>query len=197
MTMPAHGHGTHEHEHHDHVLPIKTYFGVFGALIFLTAITVGVSYLNLGPRALLVALVVALVKAGLVVGYFMHLKFDVRFHSFVFFSSIIFLAIFFGFTFMDLGSRTTMVAEQGTFTFVQEKDLERLGARPEGKGPAPDKDPAAIRPGTAPKVSLPAPPAPPPPPAPPAPSAPAPVPQGAAPSPAPIPVPAAPPAPTK
>jgi caa(3)-type oxidase subunit IV len=172
MTMPAHGHGTHEHEHHDHVLPIKTYFGVFGALIFLTAITVGVSYLNLGPRALLVALVVALVKAGLVVGYF-------------------------GFTFMDLGSRTTMVAEQGTFTFVQEKDLERLGARPEGKGPAPDKDPAAIRPGTAPKVSLPAPPAPPPPPAPPAPSAPAPVPQGAAPSPAPIPVPAAPPAPTK
>src|SRR5258706_11256305 len=108
----AHGHGAHGHgapgahgadheEHHEHVLPLKTYFAVFGALIFLTLITVGVSYLGLGPRALAVALIVAFIKAGLVVGYFMHLKFDVRFHSLVFFSSLIFLAIFFGFTFID------------------------------------------------------------------------------------------------
>jgi cytochrome c oxidase subunit 4 len=93
------------HESHHHVMPIKTYLGIFGALMVLTVVTVLVSYADLGPLALPVALAVALVKAGLVVGYFMHLKFDTRFHTFVFLSSLVFVAIFFVITFFDLNTR--------------------------------------------------------------------------------------------
>lgn len=93
------------HETHHHVMPIKTYLGVFGALMVLTVVTVLVSYADLGPLALPVALLVAFIKAGFVVGYFMHLKFDTRFHSFVFFSTLLFIAIFFVITFFDLNTR--------------------------------------------------------------------------------------------
>jgi len=50
------------------------YYVVFVALLCLTAITVGVSYLKLNrPLAIAIALVIASVKAGLVAGVFMHL----------------------------------------------------------------------------------------------------------------------------
>ena len=50
------------------------YYVVFVALLSLTAITVGVSYLKLNrPLAIAIALVIASVKAGLVAGVFMHL----------------------------------------------------------------------------------------------------------------------------
>jgi len=50
------------------------YYVVFVALLCLTAITVGVSYLKLNrPLAIAVALVIASVKAGMVAGVFMHL----------------------------------------------------------------------------------------------------------------------------
>jgi len=47
---------------------------VFVALLCLTAITVGVSYLHLNrPLAITVALIIACVKAGMVAAVFMHL----------------------------------------------------------------------------------------------------------------------------
>jgi cytochrome c oxidase subunit IV len=50
------------------------YYVVFVALLCLTAVTVGVSYLKLNrPLAIAIALVIATVKAGLVAGVFMHL----------------------------------------------------------------------------------------------------------------------------
>jgi len=93
------------HESHHHLMPIKTYLGIFGALMVLTVVTVLVSYADLGEAALPVAMAVALVKAGLVVGYFMHLKFDTRFHTFVFLATLVFVAIFFVITFFDLNTR--------------------------------------------------------------------------------------------
>jgi cytochrome c oxidase subunit 4 len=50
------------------------YYVVFVALLCLTAITVGVSYLRLErPLAITIALIIASVKAGLVASVFMHL----------------------------------------------------------------------------------------------------------------------------
>jgi len=96
------------HEAHHHVMAISTYLKVFGALIFLTFLTYLVSYLDLGSAALPVAMVVAFIKAGAVVGYFMHLKFDSRFHAFAFFSTLLFVAIFFVITFFDIKTRALM-----------------------------------------------------------------------------------------
>ncbi len=111
----------HEHEHDAHVLPIKVYAVIFGALLVLTCVTVGVSLLDLGAIAIYVAMAVAIVKASLVIGYFMHLKFDVRFNSFVFLSSTLFLIIFFALTMLDLGSRGDVLEAQDNFTLRDEK----------------------------------------------------------------------------
>jgi caa(3)-type oxidase subunit IV len=60
---------------HDASAEVKRYLAVFGALLVLTAITVGISYLRLpeGP-AVVVALTIAAGKAALVAAFFMHLK---------------------------------------------------------------------------------------------------------------------------
>lgn len=66
--------------HHDAHSPeeikkhVQTYIVVFVALGLLTAVTVGVSYLDLKPvQAIVVAVFVASIKASLVALYFMHL----------------------------------------------------------------------------------------------------------------------------
>ena len=52
----------------------KTYFLVFGALIFLTLVTTGAAYLDLGALNTPLALAIAIAKAFLVMAFFMHLR---------------------------------------------------------------------------------------------------------------------------
>jgi len=67
--MQAHSQSPEEFKKH-----LGKYYVVFVALLCLTAITVGVSYLHLNrPLAIAVALIIASVKAGLVAAVFMHL----------------------------------------------------------------------------------------------------------------------------
>jgi cytochrome c oxidase subunit 4 len=74
--MEHHGHGPNDHLEH-HVIPLNVYLGIFGALIFLTAATVGVSYLPVSPTEhLLGAIVIASVKTVLIVLYFMHVRYN-------------------------------------------------------------------------------------------------------------------------
>lgn len=69
--MDAHAHAGHD----DIRSHVKTYFMVFGALMVLTIITVGVSYVHLPvAAAVTVALIVATIKGSLVALYFMHLS---------------------------------------------------------------------------------------------------------------------------
>lgn len=63
------GHSVEEIKKH-----VRVYMLVFGSLAVLTAVTVVVGYLELPfVPALIVALLIATVKAGLVAAYFMHL----------------------------------------------------------------------------------------------------------------------------
>lgn len=59
-----------------HILPLKTYYRIFAALMTLLVVTVAAAYLPLGPLNLPVALSIAGVKAALIVLYFMHVKFS-------------------------------------------------------------------------------------------------------------------------
>jgi cytochrome c oxidase subunit 4 len=52
----------------------RVYLVVFLALLALTAITVLVSYVDLGPLSTPLALLIAAIKATLVILYFMHLR---------------------------------------------------------------------------------------------------------------------------
>ena len=116
----------HPHELHEHVSPISLYNKIIGALFVLTALTYAVSFASLGPASLMVAMLVATVKAALVVGYFMHLKYDEKYHLFVFLGTVIFVAIFFGFTLFDMEARSRLNDEQATF--VRLKELENAGS---------------------------------------------------------------------
>jgi cytochrome c oxidase subunit 4 len=57
---------------------IRTYIVVWGALVVLTAVTVAVSYVHLGMMNVVVALLIASVKASLVALFFMHLRYESR-----------------------------------------------------------------------------------------------------------------------
>jgi len=65
------------------VVPLKIYVRVFAALLMLTALTVGVSFIDLGGGRLhyanaMVAIGIAVTKATLVVLYFMHVRYGSR-----------------------------------------------------------------------------------------------------------------------
>ena len=63
-----------EQEHH--VVPVRTYLTVFVALMVLVAVTVSASFINLGIASVIIALGIATVKAGLIMLYFMHLRYS-------------------------------------------------------------------------------------------------------------------------
>ena len=72
----------------------RVYLMVFGALAFLTMVTVGVSYLHLSvPFAILVALCIASVKGFLVAGFFMHLLSEKKLIYSVLILTVVFFAV--------------------------------------------------------------------------------------------------------
>lgn len=52
----------------------KTYFLIYAVLIALTVTTTGMAYVDLGPFNVYIALTIAIIKATLVVLFFMHVK---------------------------------------------------------------------------------------------------------------------------
>jgi cytochrome c oxidase subunit IV len=93
----------HDHAHHEpHVISIPVLIGTFAALIALTILTVGATAIDLGGAGnLVVALVVAAIKAILVALIFMHLWFDQKYNAMVFGGSLIFVFLFVAFTTID------------------------------------------------------------------------------------------------
>jgi cytochrome c oxidase subunit IV len=58
------------------IVPKRTYVVVWAVLMCFTALTAGVSLINLGLWSTVIALVIAVAKAGLVVAFFMHLLYE-------------------------------------------------------------------------------------------------------------------------
>ena len=85
-----------------HVVSRKIYFGIFGALMVLTALTVWVANFALpGPLNAIVALSIAVLKATLVVLYFMHVRYSSKLTWVFVCAGIIWLIILFAFTLSD------------------------------------------------------------------------------------------------
>ena len=73
--MSHHKHADHDSSHQlGHILPISMFIKVFATLVVLTLVTVAVSRVDLGSWNIVVAMLIASVKAGLVALFFMHLK---------------------------------------------------------------------------------------------------------------------------
>lgn len=88
-----------------HVTSMRLNLLIFGALVLLTAMTVAVYQVHLGAWNLVVAVIIATVKATLVVLYFMHMKYETRFNVLVFIGSLLFGGIFLAYTLNDTAYR--------------------------------------------------------------------------------------------
>jgi cytochrome c oxidase subunit IV len=110
----AHGHDAHAHGDHGlaHTMPVPMLIGVLVALLVLTVATVAVTSVDLGAQGnLIVAMVIATVKAILVCAFFMHLLWDKKFNLVLFLTSVLFLVLFLSMTTTDRGEYQHLVDE--------------------------------------------------------------------------------------
>lgn len=84
-----------------------TYLRTLIALLILTGITVGASYIHFGSGAanVVVALTIATIKGTLVALFFMHLLHDKAVNALIAAAGFIFLGLFLMFTLLDFDSR--------------------------------------------------------------------------------------------
>ena len=89
-----------------HVSPIRTYILIFLALMVGTALTVFAATVHIPkPFDDIVAMTIAVIKATLVVLFFMHVKYSTRLTKLVVVAGFFWLLLMFLFTFADYLSR--------------------------------------------------------------------------------------------
>lgn len=88
-----------------HVVPQKVYVLVFVTLLCLTLITVDVAFYNFGWLNIYIALMIATVKATVVVMYFMHVKYSSRLTWVFAIAGVFWMAILFTLTLSDYLTR--------------------------------------------------------------------------------------------
>jgi cytochrome c oxidase subunit 4 len=102
-----------EHSATQHV-SLGTYLVVFAALMVLLIITVAVAfYIHAGDLNLIIALVIATIKAALVVLFFMHVKYASRLTKIFVCAAFLWLAILFALTFADYLTRDWLPNSRG------------------------------------------------------------------------------------
>jgi len=89
----------------EHILSKRTYYTVFAILIACTYLTWQVAYFDLGPLNAVVALGIAVLKAVLVVLFFMHVRYGTRLIWVVVIAGVFWLAILLTVTMSDYLTR--------------------------------------------------------------------------------------------
>lgn len=91
--------------HSDHIVPVRLYVLIWLALVIGTVVTWAVAYVNLGRWNVVVALVIACIKASLVVLFFMHIFYSTKLVKAIIVTGFCTLLILFLFTSLDLAAR--------------------------------------------------------------------------------------------
>jgi cytochrome c oxidase subunit 4 len=95
-------HDAHEHDEDAHEpAGYGSYFLTWFALLVLTAITVTAAGMHFGNASVLVALTIAMIKAGIVLYLFMHLKYESKTFHRLLVIVIVLMVINIGLTFTD------------------------------------------------------------------------------------------------
>jgi cytochrome c oxidase subunit 4 len=77
-----------------HVMPMKVLVRVWGSLLALTVITAIVAGFDLGRLNLPIALAIAILKASLVLLFFMHMRYDRPINAIAFITALLFFMLF-------------------------------------------------------------------------------------------------------
>jgi cytochrome c oxidase subunit 4 len=86
----------------EHILSYGKLTTIWAALLALTTATVLVTRFDLGAGKVWAALAIACLKGGLVIAFFMHVKYEIRLFRIILMVALLTLAIFIGFTFFDV-----------------------------------------------------------------------------------------------
>jgi cytochrome c oxidase subunit IV len=89
----------------EHIVPRRTYVLIYITLLVCTALTWQVAYFDLGPMNAVAALTIAVLKAVLVVLFFMHVKYSTRLTWVVVTGSVLWLGILLALTMADYLTR--------------------------------------------------------------------------------------------
>jgi cytochrome c oxidase subunit 4 len=100
-TLEAQGAAQQAHAHVGHIVPFYVLAATFGGLLVLTVITVVSSYIDFGQFNTWIALIIAGMKASLVVYFFMHLRWDRPLNSVIFLFAVSLFLLFVGFAMTD------------------------------------------------------------------------------------------------
>lgn len=120
-------------DHHGlaHVLPVKLLFAVWGALMCLTILTTEAARIDFGGQGnLVVAMIIATTKASLVLVFFMHLRWDRRFHAMAFLTGLLFVILFIGLALTDRSEYEPFVRAYEQTQNLPAGSMPRLGAQP-------------------------------------------------------------------
>jgi len=99
--MANSSHSEHAHSAPGHVVNPLFLLGVLVALLVLTFVTVAITWVDLGKLNLWAAMLIAVIKASLVVLFFMHLYWDKPIIGIVFIFSLLLAALFVGLSLVD------------------------------------------------------------------------------------------------
>jgi cytochrome c oxidase subunit 4 len=88
-----------------HIVGTNTFVLIWLALLILTALTIGAAELQMGKWSMLANLLIASTKAGLVLWFFMHLKYEPRLFKLLLLVPIGTITIILGLTFLDIWFR--------------------------------------------------------------------------------------------
>jgi len=105
------------------------YHGVFGALLFLTIVTVWIAQFDFGSANTFIAMFVATIKATFVGLFFMHLLHDERINMMTFGFGLLFVALFFLFPLVDIGSRGYIEELKVSNSGTLQEDEDRAQAK--------------------------------------------------------------------
>jgi cytochrome c oxidase subunit 4 len=89
----------------EHIVTKKQYALIFGILMVLTLATTAIGMIDLGRLNVVVALVIATIKALLVVLFFMHIYWSSKLNKLVVVSGVLWLALLLWLTLTDVFSR--------------------------------------------------------------------------------------------
>jgi len=112
-----------EAERREHIVSPKVYLLIISSLLVLTGLTVFAATVSLGPFNILVALLIATIKATLVVLFFMHAKYSPRRTQLVIIAGIFWLALL---LFMTMGDYVSRIDYRGVrFPMTQNVHVSR------------------------------------------------------------------------
>jgi caa(3)-type oxidase subunit IV len=110
------GGGSGEHGSEHHIAPFSMYIKVFLSLVALTVVTVFTAkFVHFGSHTanIVVAMIIAVVKASLVVLFFMHQKWETKINRIFFGAAFVTLMLLIGFIVIDINTRVTFLQDPG------------------------------------------------------------------------------------